>query len=363
MDFILNILSYWDSALAVILVFGGLVFVHELGHFIGNRIMGIGVITFSLGMGPRVWGFKYGKTDYCLSLFPFGGYVSAVGEYDKEFEKLGFTENEAVYSRPAWHRLIPSFSGPFANFVLALLIYFSLALFNGTSIPLPQIGTITPDSPAMEAGMQKGDIILSIGGTPLDNWNQIPELVSVSDGKILMLEVQRDGQVLSMTITPDRMMRTNIFGEEEEAWLLGVQAMGTVRHENLSFTGALGAAWDQTVAVINLTLTSLKKLITGSVATENIGGPILIAEMIGSQAQVGIISLLMLAALISVNLGLLNLLPIPVLDGGLILFTLIEMITRQPIPEKFQRISMSTGTVLLFGFMLFATFNDIARWF
>jgi len=363
MDFILNIFSYWYSALAVILVFGGLIFFHELGHFLANRALGVGVITFSLGMGPRIWGFRHGKTDYRLSLFPFGGYVSAVGEYSKEFEELGFTEEEAIYNRPPWQRLVLAFSGPFANLLLALLIYFFLALFNGASIPLPQIGTVLPDSPAIEAGIQKGDIILSINGNPLDNWNQIPEFVGTSNGNPLILEVQRNEQVLSMTIIPERMMRTNIFGEEEEAWLLGVQAMGTVRHEELNFIGAIKTGWNQTIYVIDLTLTSLKKLVTGSVAAENVGGPILIAEMIGSQAQLGIASLLMLAALISVNLGLLNLLPIPILDGGLILFSLIEMVIRRPIPEKIQIISMNIGAFLLIALMVFATFNDVLRWF
>lgn len=362
MDFILHILSYWDSVLAVVLVLGGLIFFHELGHFIANRVMGIGVVTFSIGMGPRLWGFKRGKTEYRLSWLPFGGYVAAVGEYSDEVEELGFTPEEAVSNRPAWQRLILAFAGPFANLLLAWLIYWGVTFAIGLAVPLPQVGGVMPDSAAQEAGLQAGDMIVSIDGRPVTEWDQVPQYVGESGGRPLAVEVKHGDDIRTVTLTPRRMVRRNMFGEEETAWLIGVQVGGTMRYEPQSFGESAVLGLKRTWGMIDLTWTSLKKLVTGSVPAESVGGPILIAQMLGEQAKVGLVPLLMLAALISVNLGLLNLLPVPVLDGGLILFCLIEMVIRRPVPEKFQERAMQVGVALLVLLMVFATFNDVMRW-
>ncbi len=363
MEFLRSIFSYWYSALAIILVFGGLIFIHELGHFLANRAMGIGVITFSIGMGPKLYAFKRGKTEYRLSWLPFGGYVAAVGEYSKEIEELGFTDSEAIYNRPPWQRMVLAFAGPFANLFLAWFIYAMLAFSSGLAIHLPQIGNISPDSPAELAGVKHGDTILSINGVQLDRWEQLPEIVTASNGLTMDFVIERDGKEQVLGITPKVMSKTNIFGEEEKAYLIGVQPLGTLRYEELNFGQALKQGFVQCWDMMALTLTGLKKLITGSVPADAVGGPILIGQMIGEQAKAGIVSLLLLTALISVNLGLLNLLPIPVLDGGMILFCLIEMIIRRPVPEFIQEKSMVFGAVLLIGLMVFATFNDIMRWF
>lgn len=363
MDFLSTLFSYWDSALAVILVLGGLIFFHELGHFIACRLMGIGVVTFSIGMGPRLCSFRRGKTEYRLSWLPFGGYVASVGEYSDEVEELGFTQEEALTNRPAWQRLLMAAAGPFANLLLAFLLYWGVAATAGMSIPLPQIGSIIPGSAAAEAGMLPGDTVLSIDGQALDEWGQIPEIVGASEGRPLRFVVRRGGQELSLTMTPARMDRTNMFGEKETAWMIGVGAGGAVRYEELGvFSAARQGLW-QTWNVIDITAQSIKKLVSGSVAAENVGGPIMIAEMLGKSVEHGIMPLIMLAAFISVNLGLLNLLPIPVLDGGLILFCLIEMIIRRPVPEKLQEYAMRAGVAFLICLMLFATFNDVKRWF
>lgn len=363
MDFVTNILSYWDSALAIILVLGGLIFFHELGHFLANRAMGIGVITFSIGMGPKIYTIKRGKTEYCLSLLPFGGYVSAVGEYSDEVEELGFTEEEAIYNRPPWQRMILAFAGPFANLLLAWIIYTGLAFSTGLTIPLAQVGGIIEESPAAIAGLQKEDMIVAINGTSIDKWEQVPQIVNSSNGVPLQFEVVRDADKINLTITPKEMARTNIYGEQEIAWLVGIQPFGSVRYEELPFSSAITQGFTQTWAMIDMTLTGLGKLFSGSVSSDSVGGPLLIGQMIGEQAKAGIVSLLLLAALISVNLGLLNLLPLPVLDGGMILFCLIEMIIRRPIPDIVQERSMQAGAFLLISLMVFATFNDIMRWF
>ena len=363
MDFILNILSYWDSALAVILVLGGLIFVHELGHFLANRALGIGVITFSLGMGPRLCGKKIGKTDYRLSLLPFGGFVAAVGEYGPEIEQLGFTKEQAISNRPPWHRLIMAFAGPFANLVLAWLIYFGIAFNSGLIIPLPEVGAILPDSAAEAAGILPGDLIFALDGNLIDEWNQVPAYVGQSGGKEIEVSLRRGTEDLTLRMTPTRQTRTNIFGETEEAWLIGIQAGDATRLEKQGLFQAAGSGLRQCWDMIDMTLTSLKKLVTGAVSADNVGGPILIGQLIGTQAKAGLLPLLMLAALISVNLGLLNLLPIPILDGGVILFSLIEMLVRRPVPETIQERSMQVGAALLIMLMIFATFNDVLRWF
>jgi regulator of sigma E protease len=164
-------------------------------------------------------------------------------------------------------------------------------------------------------------------------------------------------------MTPLRSERTNIFGETEVAWLLGIQASGAVRYEPQGFIASAKLGLQHTWNMIDITVTSLKKLVTGSVAADSVGGPILIAQMLGQQAHAGLVPLLLLTALISVNLGLLNLFPIPVLDGGAILFCLIEIVIRRPVPEKVQEWSMKAGASLLIALMIFATFNDVMRWF
>ena len=168
---------------------------------------------------------------------------------------------------------------------------------------------------------------------------------------------------MTFDMTPTRSERTNIFGEKETAWLIGVQASGAVRYESKGFLESASLGLRQTWNMIDITLTGVKKMITGSVAADSVGGPILIAQMLGQQAEAGIVPLLLLTALISVNLGLLNLFPIPVLDGGAILFCIVEIIVRRPVPEKVQEWSMRVGASLLIALMIFATFNDVMRWF
>ena len=323
----------------------------------------MGVITFSIGMGPKLWSFRRGKTEYRLSCLPFGGYVSGVGEYSNEVESLGFTQEEAVTSKPAWQRLIIAFAGPFMNLVIAWLIYWGLTLSMGLGITLPQVGAIVQGSAAMEAGMLPGDMIVAIDGAPIDRWAQVPETVGASGGRTLKVDVLREGQPLSFDMTPTRSERTNIFGEKETAWLIGVQASGALRYEEKGVFESAVLGLRQTWDMIDITLTGLKKLVTGSVAADSVGGPILIAQMLGQQAEAGIAPLLLLTALISVNLGLLNLFPIPVLDGGAILFCIVEIIVRRPVPEKVQEWSMRIGASLLIALMVFATFNDVMRWF
>lgn len=354
------------TIISVIIVLGGLIFFHELGHFLMARVLGIGVSTFSLGFGPKILKFKPGKTEYALSLVPLGGYVALVGESDVGDLPAGFTMQESFALRPGWQRLLVIAAGPVANILLAWLLCWALAFGWGTPVLQPVIGGIQADSPAFRAGLAAGDRILAIDGTPIESWEQMSSLINRSDGHPLELEVlrpEKDGesQTLHLTLQAERSTRKTIFGEDESAWLIGVRAGNAVTTKAEPFWAAAGAGAMQTWNMVALTWQSFVKLAQRVVPLDQVGGPIMIAQMVGEQVHHGFAGLLALTALISVNLGILNLLPVPVLDGGQIVFCLYEMIFRRPLPAKAQEYATRIGIVLLLGLMVLATFNDIWR--
>ena len=368
MELLLSMLSHWQGVVAVVVVLGGLIFFHELGHFVFARLFGFGVRTFSLGFGPRLWSRRRGKTDYCLSLVPLGGYVALVGQggVEEELQKDAdddrtFAEREMFFNRPAWQRLVVIAAGPVANFMLAWLIYACLALFQGSSYLLPVIGKTMPDSPAALAGLAAGDTIVGINAAPVTEWSQISQAVNASAGAALELDVRRGNETITLRITPRQAQRTTIFGEQVQAWQIGIVAEGTMGHVPLGPGSALVQGLRDTWNMLRLTAESIVKLFQRVVPFDAVGGPILIAQAVGQQARSGILNVLGIAALISVNLGLLNLLPIPVLDGGHIVFLTLEMLLRRPISLKVQEFSARVGFVLLIGLMFFATWNDIMR--
>lgn len=389
MDLLANIVSHWPSVLAVLLVLGGLIFFHELGHFTVARCFGIGVQTFSLGFGPKILTRRYGKTDYCLSLIPLGGYVSLVGEDDDpdatpdeaksdNADTSGVAASDAVsasddasrfgpeeeYSRrPPWQRLLVVLAGPVANFVLAWLLYWGLAWGHGQTFLLPELGKIMPDSPAAAAGLQPGDSIQSIDGVRITRWDQIPEAVAASDGRPVRLDLVRGEERLTVTLAPESSTRADIFGEEKPAWLIGIMPGDKTGVIPLNAAEAAVSGFSQTWNMISFTLQALGKLVTGSVPLDSVGGPILIGQAVAQQAQQSLVGVLLLAALISVNLGILNLLPIPVLDGGHIVFFSLEILLRRPVNTTVRAVSTRVGFALLMGLMVLATWNDVLRFF
>lgn len=370
------------TILAVIIVLGGLIFFHELGHFAVARALGMGVSTFSLGFGPKILTRKIGKTEYALSLVPLGGYVALVGESDESDIPEGFTPAESFALRPAWQRLLVVAAGPTANILLAWLLCWALAFGWGVPVLQPVVGAVNAESPAARAGLAPGDRILSIDGSPMESWEAMSAAIAASGGRPLHLEVLRPappaagsagehpardaagaGRVLSLELTAERATRTTIFGEEETAWLIGVRAGNSVNAEPQGFWRAALAGAGQTWNMVSLTWQSFVKLAQRVVPLDQVGGPIMIAQMVGEQAHQGLAGLLALTALISVNLGILNLLPVPVLDGGQIVFCLIEILFRRPVPPKAQEIATRVGLFLLIALMVLATFNDIWRIF
>lgn len=360
------------TVLAVTLVLGGLIFFHELGHFAAARSLGMGVSTFSLGFGPKILTTRKGKTEYALSLIPLGGYVALVGESEPEAIPDGFTREESFALRPAWQRLLVASAGPAANILLAWLLCWVLALGWGTPVLLPQVGGVTPGSPAEKAGILAGDTVLSVDGQSVANWQAMSDAIARGEGKRLALVLSRPAKdagegappvILNLELTPERATRKTIFGEEETAWLIGVRNSGATRMEEHGFLDAASAALTHTGDMLSLTWQSFVKLAERVVPLDQVGGPIMIMQMVGKQAQEGVSGVLALAALISINLGILNLLPIPVLDGGQIVFCLWEMLFRRPLNLRVQEYAMRVGLVLLAALMLLATWNDILRIF
>ena len=368
MELLSSMLSHWQGAVAVVLVLGGLIFFHELGHFAVARIFRMGVRTFSLGFGPRLVSKRFGKTDYCLSVVPLGGYVSLVGQggVEEELEKDPdddriFDDNEMFFNCPAWQRLLVIAAGPVANFILAWLIYWGLAFSQGASYMLPEVGDILPDTPAAAAGFVAGDRIIRINGQPITEWSQLSETVAASQGALLDIIIVRGNEEFTLHVTPRAAERQTIFGETVQTWQVGIVSSGASGHTPLGFVQSAAEGVKKTWEILVFTVEGIGKLFQRVVPLEAVGGPILIAQAVGEQAQQGVVNVLMIAALISVNLGLLNLLPIPVLDGGHIVFLGLEMLFRRPLSERVQEASARVGVVLLVGLMLFATWNDLVR--
>ena len=351
------------STLAVILVFGGLILFHELGHFSVARMLGIGVPAFSLGFGPVIARYTRGKTEYRLSIIPFGGYVRLAGDTPDNELPEGFTEAESFNLRPAWHRMLVVLAGPLANILLAWLILTALFLAHGRTEVPPVVGELMPDSAALEAGMQPGDRIVSINGHDINYWRELKETVTNGGDAPMDMVVDRGNTRLNLSVTPRIQVRKNLFGEEVRVPLIGITSTQETITIPLGGAGAAVAAAERTWEYGTIIMQALVKMIERVIPAENIGGPIMIVQMISQQAEYGLASVLAIAAMLSVNLGLINLLPIPVLDGGHVLFLAIEMITRRKLNERAQNMALRIGVLVLFSIMGLAIFNDLHRIF
>lgn len=345
----------------MLLVLGGLIFFHELGHFLVARSLGMGVSTFSLGFGPKLLKHTFGKTEYCLSLIPLGGYVSLVGEEDDAELPEGFSEAESFSRRPPWQRLLVVAAGPLANILMAWVICWILAFSYGQAYILPDIGGVEENGPAAQAGIQAGDTVLAVDGEPVRDWVVMSQRIAASEGRPLRLEVSRGGHSVAYTVTPVAAVRKTIFGEEEKTWRVGIRASGKTANVELGLGQSAVAGAERTWDMVHLTWTGFVKLAQRVVPLDQVGGPIMIAQMVGQQAQEGLANVLALTALISINLAVLNLLPIPVLDGGHILFCALETLLRRPVSRRVRLVTTQAGFAFLIGLMVLATFNDVWR--
>lgn len=375
MELLQNLIGHGNSALAVVLVLGGLIFFHELGHFSMARFLGMGVKTFSLGFGPRLLSVRRGKTDYCLSAIPLGGFVSLAGESkdvpsaedaldtDMVDDDRIFEENELFFARPAWQRMLVIAAGPLANFLLAFLLYWCITISLGLTYLNPIIGKVTEQSPAAFAGLQEKDRIVSINGHPVSEWGDISLFINQQESGPVTVTYLRGNEEQSVRIEPTKGTATTIFGEQKSYRIIGIEYDGTTFHKKVGILSAFKQAAIQTKEMTLFTAESFTKLFQRVVPLNAVGGPIMIAQVVGKQAERGFFDVVALAALISINLGLLNLLPIPVLDGGHLVFLGLEMIFRRPVPLAVREYGMRVGIIMLLGVMLFATWNDLVRIF
>ena len=348
------------GTVSVILVFGFLIFFHELGHFLVARSFGIGIRTFSLGFGPVLFSRAVGKTTYQLAALPLGGFVSIVGETADAEIPEDFSEKESFSLRPAWQRLLVVVAGAGFNLLLAWLICWGLIWTNGLNEIPPVVGTIHEGSPAASSPLREGDRILSLNGESISRWEELPQFMRLNqDAPVTFVVSGADGTERSFAITP-KLQKFTVEDKPVEAWGVGILPK-EVLHKELGFFESAGAAVGKSAEMATMIWNGLRNLLTGKESAKNVGGPILIAQTIYQQADEGLINVLLITAIISVNLGILNLLPIPVLDGGHIFFLIIETLLRRPVPVAIQEKAAMGGLCVLLMLMLFATFNDITR--
>jgi regulator of sigma E protease len=348
------------SIVSAIVVLGILIFVHELGHFLVAKYFGVGVEKFSLGFGPKLVGKRFGETEYRLSAFPLGGYVKMVGENIDE--ELPLTDvPRSFMAKPPIQRMCIVAAGPLFNLFFAYLL-FVLVCMIGIPSATSKIGEVVEGKPAARAGLRAGDRITAIDGKPVSRWADIAVLVGGSAGKPLDLLIDRKGTVIPVRVTPEISTAKNLLGEPVTAPIIGVMASKEYVTEQLGPIDAVIKAGEHTWDVTRMTVLAVGKLFSGSLSLDNIGGPIMIAKTAGEQAETGLVYFLSFMALLSINLGLLNLLPVPILDGGHLVFYAWEMAVGKPVHVKAREVAQQIGLVLLLGLMVLAFYNDIARY-
>ncbi|MEW5721658.1 MAG: RIP metalloprotease RseP [Thermodesulfobacteriota bacterium] len=437
--------------IATIIVLGLLIFVHELGHFLVAKILGVRVERFSLGFPPKMVGKRIGETEYMISWIPLGGYVKMFGEHPDETEEVPPEERHRSFShKPAWARFLIVLAGPFFNLLFTFLVLWAILLATGLEKYSTTIGLVTPGGPAAESGIQAGDTVLAVDGQAVTEFSQIRSLVLGAQGHPLVFSMERGGRTFSVELSPRKTQYENIYGEVQEEYLVGISpyrsaVVGLVERDSPAFKAGikegdqvvaiggepvgswydvddrvLGAgdapleftllrqgaritltltprielipnakggfdprpeigmfhqveresigpftalywAWSKTLYFTEVTFTSIVKLFERKVSIKTLGGPIFIAELAGRKAKAGFLELIHLAAFISLNLGFLNLLPIPVLDGGHLFFFALEGVFRRPISIRVRERAQQVGIVILLSLMVLIFYNDIAR--
>jgi regulator of sigma E protease len=373
MDFVRSVISCWGG-LPVLFVFSIVVFVHELGHFLVARWCGIRVLVFSIGFGPELLGFndRHG-TRWKLAVIPLGGYVKFLGDDNAasvpdQAAMAQMSEADRLESFPAkgvGARAAVVAAGPIANFLMAIVIFAGLAMVFGKPSTAARVDIVQEGSAAQEAGFQPGDVVLSINGRRIDNFTEMQRIVSISAGEKLTIVVRRGESEVTLTAVPRMQEVKDPFNDVTRRGILGISRSPdpTERmYEPVSPIGALNWGVAETYFVIEGTLTSIGRMFVGRESADQVGGPIRIAEVSCQVATIGMAALLHLAAVLSISIGLLNLFPIPLLDGGHLLFYAIEKLRGRPLSDRAQEFGFRIGLAVVLMLMIFATYNDISRY-
>jgi regulator of sigma E protease len=347
------------------------VFFHELGHFLVARWCGVTVKVFSVGFGPELFGFNDRKgTRWRLSAIPLGGYVKFLGDENAasatDHEALADLSDEerrgAFAAKGVAARAAIVAAGPLANFVLAIAIFTAIFSLYGREVTTATVDSVVEGGAAELAGFQPGDVILSIDGKPIETFNDLQRIVSVSAGHQLTVVLDRDGQELTLPATPELQEMTDAFGNKHRIGVLGITRNTTgdnVFTERFSVPAAAWLGVRETWYVTERTLSYLVDVVAGRESADQLGGPIRVAEISAQVATIGLVALINLAAILSISIGLINLFPIPMLDGGHLLFFAIEALRGRPLSDRAQDIGFRIGFAAVVMLMIFATWNDI----
>jgi len=353
------------SIAAAVVVLGLLIVVHEFGHFILAKRLGVGVIKFSLGFGPKLASRVMGGTEYALSAIPLGGFVKMVGE-DSDAEEDGEQEpvdpSISFSHQPLWKRFAIVGAGPGLNIAFAVVAFSFVFAVYGARVPseAARVGRVADGMPAAQAGLQAADVVTAVDGRPIETWDDLFRTIRASGGREIEMTIQRGRETLQVRVAPERKPEKSLYGEVEgEAFFVGIERGFDERP--VGPIEAVGLGFSQTGWWIKTMVVSVVKLVQGRISRGDVGGPILIVQEAGKQARIGLENLLHFMAVISINLGILNLLPIPVLDGGHLFFFGMEAVMRRPLDIRHREIAQQIGLAVLIALMAFAFYNDIAR--
>nr|WP_321459219.1 RIP metalloprotease RseP [uncultured Cohaesibacter sp.] len=367
-----GLLGYVVPALFVLMI---VVFFHELGHFLVARWCGVTVSEFSIGFGKELFGFydKHG-TRWKISAIPLGGFVKFLGDEnaasvpDQEaMGSIGEDDREgSLHSKSLWARAAIVAAGPFANFILSIIIFAMLLFLYGKPTTPARVDGVVPESAAAVAGFEVGDILLSIDGQEIKSFSDVQSIIALSSGDVLDIVVDRNGEQISLMTTPRRTEVTDQFGNKQKIGVLGVRHEARAEDVVRKSYGPVDALWGgvvETYSIVDRTLGYVGRIFVGKEDADQLGGPIRVAQVSGQVATLGLVALVNLAAVLSVSIGLLNLFPIPMLDGGHLLFFALEGLRGKPLSPKSQELGFRIGLALVFSLMIFATFNDISHIF
>lgn len=324
-----------------VIIFCMLIFVHELGHFITAKLCGVKVNEFAIGMGPAFFKRQRGETLYALRVFPIGGYCAMEGEDEDSDDERAFN------NKPAWQRAIVLAAGSFMNLLTAILLMIIIAFYVGQATTT--IDVVNDDSPAYEAGIMAGDEVIALNGTDLKEWTELQTIVGENEGEPVVFTVLRDGQKKEITVIPE-------YDKETDRSVVGVTPM-KVHRPIASVKAGVTNTWNMTVMMYDL----LGQLITGDASAKELSGPVGIVYVVNDSAKMGLIYVVYLAALLSLNLAVINMLPFPALDGGRLIFLLIRKITGKRVTDEMEGKVHFIGIMLLMVLMVYVTWNDIVR--
>lgn len=344
------------SLLWFILILGAIVAVHEFGHFIFAKMANIYVYEFSIGMGKKLFGKKKkgAETEFCIRAIPIGGYVAIAGE---DVEDKSIPKDRQMCNKGFWPRFLVLVAGVFNNFLFAILILFISALIYGSVSMKPYIGSVSPDYPAYQAGLQEGDLLLELNGKKIKSWDRALILLQTSNGEAMTFKVEKaNGEIASYQVTP--LKETD--AEGNDSYKFGI-ATSYIKERGLG--KAIKYAFLKTESLLVSMWDTIKYLFTGRVGVNQLSGPVGIYSIVDSQAKQGFESILYLIAYLSINVGVINILPLPAFDGGRVLFLFIEKIFKKPVSKRVENIIHTVGFGLIILLLLYVTFNDVIRLF